>query len=322
MVSPLTHHEILERVAPFSRAGHVLDLPASDRAARRLAFKPTEHAATAALPALTEQLSLHDREGDREGEWHLLRELRTASGQRATLEATGEDPAALLAQVQAVPLAAQFLHAVPGDASSPLAALQQRCGPGGTLVLREAQAEVAGFTLAMTVSSVRGYPAHLDLLKCEDDKRSLPDDLLEVQGRAWGRLTALRKGWDASVQLQGTEPARSADARERLRQALLHLQQTLAEPPAQFHTRHRAARWRIGLLRGGPLMFGLLFVALAFALRGQGGSSESSLAALANLAPPLLMALFFMRREMPRIELPRWPRRPPASSWQPWAGPH
>jgi hypothetical protein len=30
------------------------------------------------------------------------------------------------------------------------------------------------------------------------------------------------------------------------------------------------------------------------------------------------MALFFMRREMPRIELPRLPRAPAARSWQPW----
>ena len=118
--------------------------------------------------------------------------------------------------------------------------------------------------------------------------------------------------------LRGNEPRRSADARARLSQTLLHLQHTLAEPPARFHQRWRGARWRVGLLRGGPLMLGVALVAAAFAVRGRGGDSEATLAALANLAPPLLMALFFMRREMPRIELPRWPRSPAAGSWQPW----
>jgi hypothetical protein len=312
--APLSHHEILERVAPFARAGYTLDLPASDRAARRLAFKPVAHAAAADRPALVETLHLQDQGGD----WQLTRELTgdaASDAPPARLTAEGADPEALLQGVMAVPVARQFLRAEPGDAESPLAVLTQQLGPGGQLVLRQASAHVAGFTLRMKVSSVRGYPAQLDLLKTEGDRRTLPEDLLEVQGRAWTRLTALRQGWDASMQLQGTEPARSADAEAKLRRTLQHLQRTLSEPPARFHQRHRAARWRIGLLRGGPLLFGLVFVAAAFALRGRGGSSESTLAALANLAPPLLMALFFMRREMPRIELPRWPRQPPASSW-------
>ena len=79
--------------------------------------------------------------------------------------------------------------------------------------------------------------------------------------------------------------------------------------------------WRIGLLRGVPLSVGVAVVAVAFAVRGTGGQAEAMLGALANLVPPLLMALFFMRREMPRIELPRVPRSPPASSWQPWPAP-
>jgi hypothetical protein len=318
--APLTHHEILALVAPFSRAGCALDLAASSRAERRLHFKPVAHPATAMLPALTEQLTLQDTGDD----WRLTRELQPTSGPAAQLSAEGPDTAALLAAVQAVPAERQFppipsLPGLPGLATR--TALHQRCGPGGSLVLREAQARVCGLTLCMKLSGVRGYPATLDLQRAEADTRRLPQDLLEVQGRAWTRLEARRQGWEASVQLRGGEPQRSADAEARLAQTLQHLQRTLSEPPARFHQRHRPARWRIGLARGGPLMVGVVLVAAAFAVRGRGGMGESALAALANLAPPLLMALFFMRREMPRIELPRLPRAPAADGWQPWSGP-
>ncbi len=309
--APLTHHEILALVAPFSRAGCALDLAASDRAARHLRFKPVDHPAADGLPAICETLSLEDGcEG-----WRLSRQLQSADGLKAQLSAEGEDPADLLAAVQAVPLARQFPHI---DGVDGRAALNQRCGPGGNLVLRQAEARVCGLRLHMKVSSVRGYPAELDLQRTEGDSRRLPVDLLEVQGRAWTRLEPRRQGWEASVQLRGDEPQRSADAEARLAQTLQHLRRTLSESPARFHQRHRAARWRVGLARGGPLMLGVLLVAAAFAVRGTGGAAESTLAALANLAPPLLMALFFMRREMPRIELPRLPRAPAAGSWMPW----
>lgn len=314
--APLTHHEILALVAPFSRAGFALDLPASDRAARQLRFKPVAHAASGHLTALTEQLVLEDSGG---GAWRLTRELQPKAAPQApsaALSAEGDDPAALLAAVQAVPPERQFPQ-VPGMAVP--VALVQRCEAGGRLVLREARASVCGLALQLRMTGVRGYPAVLELDRAEGDTRRLPADLLEVQGRAWTRLVPRRQGWEASVQLRGSEPERSADAEARLAQTLQHLQRTLSGTPAQFHRQHRARRWRIGLARGGPLMLGVVLVAAAFAVRGRGGAGESALAALANLAPPLLMALFFMRREMPRIELPRLPRAPAASAWQPWA---
>lgn len=313
-LAPLTHHQILSLVAPFSRAGCALDLPASDRAERRLQFKPVLRAATASMPALTEQLNLQDA-GDC---WRLTRELRPEQGPGAALSAEGDDPAALLAAVQAVPPERQFPR-IPGLPTH--AALVQRCGPDGALVLREAHAQVCGLAVHLKLSGVRGYPATLEFRREDGDTRRLPLDLLEVQGRAWTRLEPRRQGWESSVQVRGSEPERSAHAEARLGQTLQHLQHTLSEPPALFHQRHRWARWRIGLARGGPLTIGVVLVAAAFAVRGRGGVGESTLAALANLAPPLLMALFFMRREMPRIELPRLPRAPAASSWQPWSAP-
>ena len=51
-MQPLTHHEIMSLVAPFARSGRHVDLAASDRPQRRLAFKLVEHAAVVdGLPA-------------------------------------------------------------------------------------------------------------------------------------------------------------------------------------------------------------------------------------------------------------------------------
>jgi hypothetical protein len=313
--APLSHHAILALVAPFSAAGWALDLPASDRAARRLVFRPMAHAAGATHPALTETRELRDTPRG----WQLLRHLQPEPGVALPAEMTAEvvaedgEPAELLAAAAAI---------APGDLfTAEGASLVLRCRPGQPPQLRAAQAQVAGLRVACTVSGVKGYPMQLVLTRAEADGRRLPDDLFEVLGGAWSRLVPLRTGWESSVMLRGQGAERSADARARLALSLAHLAGVLAAPPALFHQRFRARRWRIGLLRGGPLSLGVAVVAVAFAVRGTGGQAEAMLGALANLVPPLLMALFFMRREMPRIELPRVPRRPPASSWQPWPAP-
>jgi len=310
--APLSHHAILALVAPFSAAGWALDLPASDRAARRLVFRPMAHAAGATHPALTETRELRDTPRG----WQLLRHLQPEPGVALPAEMTAEvvaedgEPAELLAAAAAI---------APGDLfTAEGASLVLRCRPGQPPQLRAAQAQVAGLRVACTVSGVKGYPMQLVLTRAEADGRRLPDDLFEVLGGAWSRLVPLRTGWESSVMLRGQGAERSADARARLALSLAHLAGVLAAPPALFHQRFRARRWRIGLLRGGPLSLGVAVVALAFAVRGTGGPAEAWLGAMANLVPPLLMALFFMRREMPRIELPRLPRRPPDSSWQPW----
>ena len=313
--APLSHHAILALVAAFSADGWALDLPASDRTARRLVFKPAAHAAGATHPALTETRELRDTPRG----WQLLRRLQPGPGGTLQAEMTAEvlaedgEPAELLAAAAAI---------APGDLfTAEGAALTLRCRPSHPPQLRAAQAQVAGLHVACTVSGVKGYPMQLVLTRAEGDARRLPDDLFEVLGGAWSRLVPLRTGWESSVMLRGQDAARSADARERLALSLAHLAGVLAAPPALFHQRFRARRWRIGLLRGVPLSVGVAVVAVAFAVRGTGGQAEAMLGALANLVPPLLMALFFMRREMPRIELPRVPRRPPASSWQPWPSP-
>lgn len=324
---PFTHHEILAVSEPFVRAGLAPDLAATDREARRLAFRGCEHAAGAigpGLPALRETLVLEHPERDA---FALERAFELPDGLRATLRVEGTEPAALLAAVLAVPPQRQFLVA----AGVPVA-LGLRLSVAGSAqaavtdpqaaepVLRGASAQVGGMLLQWRMSGVPGYPGELELLRTPAAPARLPDDLLAVLGPAWGRLSALSRGWQAPVRLRGADPQRSRDARARLQTTVAHLAATLAAPPSRFHQRFRGARWRVSLRRSLPLGIGLALTALALWMRAQGPETMPVLGMLANIAPPILLGLIFLRPEMISIELPRIPRRPRDDAWSP-AGP-
>ena len=139
----LTHHDIVRLVEPFARQGRLVDLAASDRAARRITFRTrdvpggtagpatgigivgtnigigigagntssTDTAANATgTPACRETLALDCRAHKH---FILLRTLTPPAGPAATVRATGPDPADLLARVTAVPVA-QLFSAGPG----------------------------------------------------------------------------------------------------------------------------------------------------------------------------------------------------------------
>ena len=180
-------------------------------------------------------------------------------------------------------------------------------------MLKAAQAQVGSLTLRMSLSGVGGYPAEIELLRPPAADLRLPHDLLAVLGRAWEPLTELNRGWVARVTVLGEEPRRSREASAHFECALAHVAATLAEPPARYHARHRAARWAVVARGLTPWLVGLGVVAVALWARQSGGSSV--LALLANVAPPLLMGLFFVRREMPRIALPQWPTRLADDAW-------
>ncbi len=329
-LAPLTHHEILALVEPFVRAGLAPDLAASDRAARCVAFRARQVApdGLAQLPPelaaqpLTERWGLDACEP---GELALWRELAWPQGPAARLEGRCPDGspaelAALLDAMRGVPPGRLFVQ-VPAPAGvGTLGALTQRLvrrgEPGRAepgLVLKAAQAQLGGLTLRMSLSGVGGYPAEIELLRPQAAPLRLPPDLLAVLGRAWEPLTELSRGWVARVTVRGEEPRRSREASAHFALALAHVAATLAEPPARYHARHRAARWAVVGRGLTPWLVGLGVVAVALWARRNGGSSV--LALLANVAPPLLMGLFFVRREMPRIALPRWPARLADDAW-------
>lgn len=320
---PLTHQELLAHAGAFVRAGWRVDLPASDRAARRLVLHARPRSDGAARPdgawpgPCTETLWLDD-EGD--GDLRLTRQLQPSDGgPPARAEAEGASVVELLQRLDGLPPEAQFEATAP-QGGAPGWSLHLRVPPGAAApVLRRAEARLPGLRLEARVSSVRGYDAELVLERAPAPgapaPRALPDDLLEVLGRPFGRLVPTATGWRGSIALGGGEPGRSRQARTRLARALGELERTLAEPPGDFHRRHRAARWGVSLRRSLPLGVGLSLVGLALwgALRTEG--ADAWLGALANGAPPLLLVLLFMRREMLRLELPRWPRPPRPDDW-------
>jgi hypothetical protein len=332
---PLSHHALLDLVAPFAPDGWRLDLQASDRAARRLAFQPRRLPADPAAGTPELELRLWMEPDDGSFTWRLVRESRVVEPDvpaasavsvaavrhlTAVTEALGDDVAELWARVRSLPpsrqwprcegaVAVALVHRVTGPAESPVA------------LLRGAEALLpAGLRWRFTVSGVSGYPAEHVLEPLQGapaPPRRLPDDLLTVRHRAWNRLTATRLGWQGSVAVKGEGAARSDDALARLREGLAHLGRTFAEPPPRFHERHRASRWAEALRRTGPLALGVAIVGVALWLGRDSEGNASALGALANLVPPLLMGLFFMRREMPRLDWPRPPRRVRETDWTP-----
>ncbi|MFO0233147.1 MAG: hypothetical protein ACK51M_08850, partial [Burkholderiales bacterium] len=193
--APLTHHEILALVEPFARRGVRVDLAASDRFARRIAFRDVERAADGAsgLPALRESMALEPREG---GGWRLVRILAPAGGPGSTLTVSGGEPAALIAAMEAVDARRQ-LDAGPGwtlavdqrlDLSKAAVDPSDAASVAAALVPLRGTVRTDGVELTMKVPSVSGISADIAIAVAEDDPIELPDDLLAVLGRAWGRL--------------------------------------------------------------------------------------------------------------------------------------
>jgi hypothetical protein len=299
---------MLAAVAPFARAGRRVDLAASDRAARRIAFAPIMHPPAEGLPALREQLELVGEDDDA---WRLRRRLSTDDGPAAELEIEGGAPEALQQALAAVDPASQFLLG-PGW----LLACRHTLRVGGPLRLRGALARVGPLAVEATVPIVPGYPVALRLAAREPGALALPQDLLAVLGARFSRLDpAPGGGWRASMRARGRDAERARQAGEGLALALTHLSRTLAEPPARFHVRHRGARWLASARRALPL-------AVCLALMGAAGTvpllelhADSLLRMLIFMAPPLVLAFVFSLRELPRIELPPLPRALDPGAW-------
>ncbi len=306
---PLTHHEILELAAPFARRGLRIDLPHSDRLARRLHFTPRDRVEAGVEH---ETLALDNA---MPGRYRLTRALTSASGLRSTLWIDGPDPEALIERIDAVPRARHFVHG-----AGFVIALDHRLDASGATHLVHGAAGVDGVTISLTMPTHRSRHADIAVSTSLDDAFEPPDDLLAVLGWRWSRLDrrvdrTVRR-WTGSVRLAGRGAAMDADAGRRLERAALHLTQTLAEPPARYHDRWRTARWVFAFRRAIPLLVCVALIGAALAFTKAGLSQDSVVRMLIFNAPPLMLVAFFCMRELPRIEMPRRPRRSNATAWR------
>jgi hypothetical protein len=316
-MQPLSHHEILELIAPFAEHGWHADLAASQRLERSLAFKPREMASPPEGPVLHEALRLDNPAA---GRCILTRTVTGPAGLQARLEAQGPQPAELMARVLAVEPSKQFQQG-PGYAI----AFNHRVDAGPTrqgppeaprLLLTDAVVQLEGLVIHLKLPRLDKMAAEIEIHAPAGDIAELPQDLLAVQGASWTRLVPQRGGWVGGVRSRGRGEARSRDAEARLAQLAQHLVRTFSEPPAAFHARHATARWAVMARRGVPLLVCLAVILGALAVPYLHLGPDSVFKMLIFNSPPLLLALFFSLRETPRIEIPPWPSRLQAPAWR------
>jgi hypothetical protein len=299
---PLTHHDILGLAEPFARAGHGVDLERSDRAARRLVFRSEAPAERLEVDLANPRRAL------------LRRVLTHASGLEAGIEATGADPAELLKRVMSLPASRAF-----AEGEGFVVARQLELWPNaGVPFLRSGEAALPGLrlTLQQRMTGWRSDSVALALTPTDGRRPLLPEDVLAVLGWDWARLVRDRSGWTSRLRLRGTTLRRSARAEVALDRAAAHLARVLAGTPAEYHDRHRAARWGVVFRRGIPTLTVIGMISGALGLLFFGDRSASGLwLAMLNYVPVALLALAFTLQELPQFEIPPWPRRSQASGW-------
>ena len=297
---PLSHHEVLELAAPFTRGGLRVDLEGSAREQRQLLFRATDPLDTAVWRY--EDLGL--------ARVRLTRTLRHADGAEAVLRASGADAGRLLARMQAVPPRRHFSSG-PGYVVARDYTLD-----GDEAQLSRALLHLQGLQLTLTVPAVKRVAGDIALLPVADRPRpALPEDLLAVLGWNWARLGPTRAGWTSKLRLRGSVAQRTRQAEAAAERAAAHLAQTLAEAPAQYHARHRAARWGVFFRRGIPSFTALALVGLVLLSAALEFQPTAMQMVLMYHLPTLVIALSFVLQELPRFEIPPLPRATRAPAW-------
>lgn len=322
MAAPLTHHDILRLVGPFTRRGRHMDTAASDRAARRLVFRPVEHAPVhAGGPRLSERFVLHVSE---RGNYRLERVLTPIGDAQvelpATVTAAGPDLEVLLAQVEGFD-AARLFPDCGGCAVQRSYRLMppglddaQAGGPWETRLV-EASAVLGGVRLHFD-ADLYGMPVKVRLTAPPGRHLRVPRDLFAVLGRHWRTVEDYTDHWRTSIRVAKREPRRTRDVEARFERTVAHLADTLAQPPTAFHARHRRQRWVAALQRGVPLLAVLAMIGGALSLANVPLSDGNVFRMLVFHLPPIMLLLFFLVfDELPPFELPRVPRALEQEDW-------
>lgn len=329
-MTPMTHHEILRLVAPFTRRGLRLDTAASDRQARRLVFVPqppapgAEDADTPTPPAdrSSERITVVlDAPETAEAPWRLTRVLDDPAGVTARLEIEGRDLDALLDQLAAV-APERHVRTGAGWVVGMSWRLDPSDGAANALVLTDGIArlgdEVLGdVVLTLKMPALRRYLADLEITTVDGGRLDLTEDLLAVLGTDWSTLRRNGHKWIGTLKPHGREPGRSRVAEAALTTGAAHLARTLAEPPSRFHARLYRARWGVVLRRAVPLLVSILLLIGTLFLSKLELDQNSGLWMALFHAPPLMLVAFFCFREIPRIEIPPLPRVSATATWRP-----
>ncbi|WP_295391167.1 hypothetical protein [uncultured Thiodictyon sp.] len=315
--TPLTHHEILALVEPLARRGRQLDLAASDRAERRLAFQTREVTVAPPLgPVLQETLILEQPASD---VYRLTRTLTTQAGLMAELRVEGEALDGLIERLERVPAAGRFLVRQGVILARSDRLVPDAAGPAATdrVVLAGATAELGVLRFAFDTMTGPGWPAEIRLTPAPGQSCTLPEDLLAVLGWSWKALERTPQGWRSSLRVAKREPERTADCERKLTRTFEHLVRTLGQPPGRFHQRLRLARW----VFVGRRLAGILVVLGALvcgpAILYFDPPHDSVLRLLAFNTPNLLIIAWFGIRERPSLRPPRRPRPLSADAWAP-----
>jgi hypothetical protein len=317
---PLTHHDILRLVGPFTERGWQLDMAASEREERLLRFKVLEHTAEQTdLPVFCERLSVAVSNQEN---FLMVRELWLSSDTDAesspTLTASGPDAGVLLDQFARVPVTRHFLvldnvilrrsyKLEPGKQNT------NRTGTDWTARIVRGTVQF-GSIRAEFDAETRNLPISVRLYPQSGRQLNPPRDLLAVMGRNWRSLQDYPNHWRSTIKTATREPRRTLDIEQKIEQTVTHLAQTLAQSPTRFHERHRWSRWRASA-QSGTAIFLTLGLIVGTLLLNQ-VADEALIRVLAFGAPPLMvLMLFFAFDHLPDFEWPRIPRTLKEDSW-------
>jgi len=176
------------------------------------------------------------------------------------------------------------------------------------IAIVEARAWIKGINLVAQADRRRGMPVDVKLTTDPGEELRLPEDMLAVIGWRWRPLVHIVSYWRGTINVARKEPERTPEIEYRLGRTVTHLARTLDKSPERFHRDHLRARWRVTFQRAIPMLIGVALLAATPAIRFLDMDSNSILRMLIFHAPPMMLVGFFLMREMPRLEIPPFPR--------------
>jgi len=161
-VTPLTHHDIVRVAAPLAKRGLRIDLAATDRAARRIAFHPRVWSGDETLHALHTLTVLPD------GDVELVRAVaRDAAGPASTLIARAAAVDAVIGAFDEIAPTRQIVD--DGDVVAAvdltLEPLDEQGSTGARAVIQQIVGQVGPLSLMVDVSTGSGMPADVLLVE-------------------------------------------------------------------------------------------------------------------------------------------------------------